>query len=190
MILALVVLGACTKDSSPNTDRFRILKEREHITLGVDRIRIQGQYAYDGAVDGLKLRLGTMVNLHGSEDYEIVLNGKSYSVVVDSLQAGTVYYYAYLVDFGAEGEFVTEVDSLKTLSRVPEVVTKDVLVIDSVEVRIKCEVVYDGGGEVSERGVCWNDYGDPTVDDALMAYPEGGTGEYTCRVSDLQPLTH
>ncbi|MCR4848986.1 MAG: hypothetical protein K5920_09085 [Bacteroidales bacterium] len=188
ILLAVVFLGSCRKDPNPNVDRFRILKEREQVSTSLDRVSVSGIYDYSGAVDDMLFRLGTDSHLHGSKDYEVMLNANTYSVTVDNLQAGTLYYYAYVVDLGA-AEHVTEIDSFTTLSGAPEVETLGVLVIDSLEVRVKCKVLHDGGVEVTERGVCWNDYGDPTVDDALMAYPEGGTGEYTCLLTDLQPLT-
>ncbi|MBO6025668.1 MAG: carboxypeptidase regulatory-like domain-containing protein [Bacteroidales bacterium] len=63
-------------------------------------------------------------------------------------------------------------------------------VIDSVTYRIRCEVESDGGVEVTERGICWNTFGTPTLDDETKPNSSGGTGEYTIRMEHLTMATH
>ncbi len=57
--------------------------------------------------------------------------------------------------------------------------------IDSITYRIKCEVVSDGGQAVTERGICWNTFGDPTLDDDTIRYMSGGLGQYVLRMENL-----
>jgi len=67
----------------------------------------------------------------------------------------------------------------------PTVSIAEPVAIDSVTYRFKCEVVSDGGQTVTERGICWNTFGDPTVDDQKIQNPSGGTGQYTVLMEHL-----
>lgn len=72
----------------------------------------------------------------------------------------------------------------------PAVSISEVIDIDSVTYRIKCEVLEDGGMEVTERGICWNTFGDPTMDDETIPYSNGGLGQYAIRLEHLTMSTH
>ena len=67
----------------------------------------------------------------------------------------------------------------------PMVTISEAIEIDNTTFRIKCEVVSGGGQEVTERGICWNTFGDPTLDDETIKYPSGGLGQYTIRMENL-----
>ena len=54
---------------------------------------------------------------------------------------------------------------------------------------MKCEVISGGGLEVTERGICWNTYGDPTLDDETLKHANGGLGQYTLRMEHLSLST-
>ncbi|MBO6025669.1 MAG: virulence RhuM family protein [Bacteroidales bacterium] len=73
----------------------------------------------------------------------------------------------------------------KKVGQLPSVNISEAIAIDSVTYRIKCEVLSDGGQDVTERGICWNTFGDPTLDDDKIQYSSGGTGQYTIRMEDL-----
>ena len=107
--LCVMALGACQKDPKPNEETFQILKEKENITVGTDWAVIKGEFAYSGVIDSMKLRVGTEEHLYGSTDYDMTVNGKTYSIEITGLQPGTFYYYAYLVDYGAQADWQSEV---------------------------------------------------------------------------------
>ncbi|MEN6569049.1 MAG: hypothetical protein ABFC18_03450 [Rikenellaceae bacterium] len=46
-------------------------------------------------------------------------------------------------------------------------------------------VIDDGGGIISERGICWNTTGNPTTADNKQSYPSGGTGSFTIIMTGL-----
>lgn len=185
---ALVAMASCGKDPKPNTETFSILKEKERIVVGTDSVSIQGEFAFAGIVNSLKLRVGTDAQMHGTRDFEARLNGTTYSVAATGLTAGTLYHYVYVADYGALTEWQSEVYTFTTQSELPKVETLDVLMLDSLVARVKATVTHNGGAALTERGVCWNDYGDPTTDDAKLAHPENGLGEYTCRLTGLEPF--
>ena len=189
-ILGLMVwMVSCVKDIDPNAEHFQILKEKEKVTVGTDNASFEGKYSFSGQVDDMLLQLGKNAQLHGSDEYPVTVTGNAFSALVEGLEPGTLYYYRYLVDYGASTRYITEIDSFATLATLPVVETLEVMLIDSTEFRVKGCVVFEGGDAVTERGFCWNVYGDPTVDDQVVAHAEGGTGEYTCRLVGLPPFT-
>lgn len=188
-LCAIALLSSCEKDVQPESQTIQILKEKEKIEIGVDSVTIRGEYVYQGVINDLKLRVSKEEHLHGADDFPAALSGKSYTVNITGLEAGTLYYYCYIADFGSVTDWHSEVYSFTTASELPMVETLEVLMIDSLKARVKCKVSYEGGAEVTERGVCWNEYGDPTTDDDRLAHAEGGMGEYTCQLTGLQPFT-
>ena len=72
----------------------------------------------------------------------------------------------------------------------PTVSILEALEIDSTTYRIKCEVVSGGGQTVTERGICWNTFGDPMMDDETIKYSSGGLGQYAIRMEHLSLSTH
>ena len=189
--LCAVVCGSCQKDPQPNEETIQILKEKEKITVGTDWVTIRGEYEYSGIVDAMKLRLGTDEHLFGSDDYEMVVDGKAYYVEIAGLQPGTLYYYAYLVDYGSKTDWQSETYTFSTAEEeinIPMVVTVEVSGVTTTSASCLCQVAHNGGAEVTERGACWSTSHNPDVSDNLFANGNG-CGEYTVDLGDLVPNT-
>ena len=70
----------------------------------------------------------------------------------------------------------------------PTVATKSVGEITKTTATVSGDVTSDGGAEVTERGVCWNSDGAPTILDSRTK--DGtGIGSFTSNLSDLTPQT-
>ena len=187
LLMCIMALCAysCKKDTDPNTASFKIVKETEKIVVGTTEATISGTYEYPGTINSIKVRVGTSEQLFGSNVYVTEVSGKAYSVNITGLCSGTKYYYRYEVNYGAKDDYLTETDSFTTQSESPTVKTLEVQAIDSTTFRVKCVVDADGGSEVTERGICFNTYGDPTLDDETMQHASGGVGQYTLRIEGL-----
>ena len=177
----LLALTTCKKDPQPIMERFDL--SREDLTIGTTSASIVGTYAYSGAIDEITV----CVSEDGVHPAMFVadINGKNFTVEMTSLRPATSYQYYYSVDYGFSKPFTTEAKTFTTLSESPTVRTIDVMSIDSTTVRVNCETVSDGGIEITERGVCWNTYGNPNLDDESLTYTSAGLGQYSCRISGL-----
>ena len=71
----------------------------------------------------------------------------------------------------------------------PTVVTKSVTEITETTAKVVGQVADDGGAEVTERGVCWNTDGAPTILDYSAKDAEVGLGTFTSNLSDLKANT-
>ena len=185
----LLVFSTCKKDTDVNMESFKIVKEVEKVTAGTTTATITGMYDFSGRIDGIKVRVGTSEQLFGSDVYVAEVSGKSYSANITGLRSGTKYHYRYEVDYGAKEDYLTEISDFTTQSESPTVKTLEVQAIDSTTFRVKCVVDADGGSEVTERGICFNTYGDPILDDETMQHTSGGMGQYTIRMENLPTNT-
>ena len=102
---------------------------------------------------------------------------------ITGLNANVTYYvraYAtsdYGTAYGNEHEFTTE-------AGLPVVTTKSVTNITATSASCGGEVTSDGGGTVTERGVCWSTSQNPTTADAHTS--DGtGTGEFDSTIIGL-----
>ncbi len=179
--ILLLALTTCKKDPQPIMERFDL--SREDLTIGTTSASIVGTYAYPGAIDEITV----CVSEDGVHPATFLadINGKNFTVEMTSLRPATSYQYYYSVDYGFLKPFTTEAKTFTTLSESPTVRTIDVMSIDSTTVRVNCETVSDGGMEITERGVCWNTYGNPNLDDESLAYTSVGLGQYSCRINNL-----
>lgn len=179
--ILLLALTTCKKDPQPIMERFDL--SREDLTVGTTSASIVGTYVYSGAIDEITV----CVSEDGVHPATFLadINGKNFTVEMTSLRPATSYQYYYSVDYGFTKPFITEAKSFTTLSESPTVRTIDVISIDSTTVRVNCETVSDGGMEITERGVCWNTYGNPNLDDESLTYTSAGLGQYSCRINGL-----
>ena len=181
-VLAFVT---CKKEPDPNIQSFELTKE--DLAIGTTSATIEGTYSYAGVIDGIKVCLKE--NGADKGEFDVELDGNDFSVSLTGLKPAMEYQYHYAVDYGFSKPFNTETKTFTTLSsEKPTVKALEVQRIDSTTYRIKCQVVADGGTEVTERGICWNTFGDPVpTDDSLRRY-EGAAGlleEYLVRMEHL-----
>ena len=192
LIIGLMALMAsCVKDTVPNDEQFKILKEKEKVTVGADWATFIGEYAYSGVVDGMKLRVGEEEHLYGSDDYEVTLNGNSFYVEVTGLQPNTLYYYRYIVAYGSVNDWNSDIYTFTTASdeiNLPVLTTVQVTGVATTSATCLCNVVDDGGAEVYERGACWSTNPNPDITSFVYANG-GGLGEYSVRMNLLEANT-
>ena len=182
-IALAALLFSCKKDNDPNIQS--ITFEREYFSYTPTAVTVSGMYSYGGKIDGIKMQVGKRNDLADAHAFEADIDGKDYTVEITGLQPGTEYHYCYEVDYGFSKPYKTETKTFATPADSPVVKTLEVMALDSTTVRVKCEVVAEGGQEVTERGICFNTYGDPTLDDETMQHTSGGLGQYTLRISGL-----
>ena len=113
----------------------------------------------------------------------------TFSGEVNGLREGTHYYVRYEMYNHLSVYILEQVSEFQTFSySIPTVYTKQVTDIDFTSARVLAAVKTDGGATIHERGVCYSQSANPTVDDTKVA-AEAGLGDYSCMLLYLEEGT-
>lgn len=119
----------------------------------------------------------------------------NYKLIPDTIETGETLYvrfYPYNINGDPAWKLVDMSNIVVTgyttgiAIQPPTVTTKSASYISTTFLTTGGNVTADGGGAVTERGVCWNTTGAPTINDAKVASGTG-TGAFTVRVTALTP---
>ncbi len=181
--LSFTLLFTTCKNPGIDYNTFSITEE--NIQPGVHNVMVSGEYDFLGEVMNMKLNIGLNEQLTDAESHSMNLDNQSFSITVDNLKPSTSYYYCYVVEFDNNHKLLTDVDIFKTLSEKPVVRILEAHVVDSTKISVKCIVDDDFGMDITERGICWNHTGNPSLNDNHVANPVNGNGlgEYTCEIT-------
>ena len=187
-IITLFFVG-CKKDDIAEASKVRI--ETETIEKGWDYIKINVEYDYPVALEAVTLYLSEKEDMSRAEVYECNVEGKKYSVELDSLKAGVAYYYCYEYDNRYEKEKGGK-KSMQTISK-PVVVTESATNVTSTTAVLKSSVTNnDSGNKITEMGLCWGTEHEPTIEGEHYNKGIGnaeGTTTFTYNLVNLQKLT-
>ncbi|WP_257666341.1 hypothetical protein [Parapedobacter tibetensis] len=67
--------------------------------------------------------------------------------------------------------------------------TQPVFIIGSSRASYDVEITGNGGGSITERGICWGQAPDPTVDGPKITHGQAGMGKYRCNITGLSERT-
>jgi hypothetical protein len=77
---------------------------------------------------------------------------------------------------------------LKKVDRLATINTISVINITNTSVNVKCEIKYDGGSTVTQRGVCWGTNQNPTIADNITTNG-AGLGSFSSSITSLNANT-
>ena len=113
-------------------------------------------------------------------------DGKFTSEITGLDYATTYYVRAYAINsedphkvgYGQEREFTTKAisASIKTI---------EVHDVTSNSAMVRSEILNDGGTDIIERGIVWNEEENPTLEDNKIIDQDNGEGEYTINMAGL-----
>lgn len=186
LLLIWSILTLLTTCKNPGIDYNTFSITEENIQPGLQSVTVCGEFDFLGTVTSMKLNIGLEEQLTDAESHPVDLENQRFTVIVDELTPYTSYYYCYVIEFDKNHKMLTEVSRFTTLSDKPLVRTLGFSKVDHVTFRVKCSVENDFGMPIKERGVCWNNSGDPTYDDSTLICSETGTGEYDCLITGLE----
>ena len=184
-IITLFFVG-CKKDDIAEASKVRI--ETETIEKGWDYIKINVEYDYPVALEAVSLYLSEKEDMSNANVYECSLEGKKYSVELDSLKTGAAYYYCYEYDNGYEKEKGGK-KSMQTISK-PVVVTDAATNVTPTTAVLKGSVTNnDSGNKITEMGLCWGTEHEPAIEGEHYNKGIGnaeGTTTFTYNLVNLQ----
>ena len=98
-------------------------------------------------------------------------------------------YYVRAFATNASGRAYGNQVTFSALAGMPDVVIKS-KITSAGEITIVADVTFDGGADITDRGLVWDTEDNPTLEDNLGSASEGtGTGEFTSVITGLTPNT-
>lgn len=184
LLFTLIIFTTC---KNPGIDYNTFSITSENIQAERNKVLVSGEYDFLGEVMSMKINIGLDEQLSDAESHSLNLENHGFSVTVDNLNPNTYYHYCYSIEFDQDHKILTDVNTFKTLPILdkPIVRTLEVLATDETTVFVKCVVDDSFGMDITERGVCWNDTGNPTYNNNHVVHPLNVLGEYTCVISNL-----
>lgn len=117
-----------------------------------------------------------------SHAHESIDVGESKPIMVSidrgSLAPGEYSTTLLITTPAGEDKELTVTMEVRQADEAPTVCIWEIIEIDSITYRVNCQVMWDGGQEVTERGICWSTSDIPTIDDETLTYATGGEGQY------------
>lgn len=188
----ILILTNCNKNPDIDIERFEFTDEQ--VSVQDNSTTITGSYSFSGNIKGITVLVAENESLTQTSSYAatVDLKDKTFSATLDDLKPATTYFYYLSVDFGFDNPYRTEAKTFRTTSTIghkPTIVILETTELDCTTYIIKCEVVSDGGLEVTERGICWSTSDNPSLNDETAQHNTGGTGQYSIRLDDLSTDT-
>lgn len=112
-----------------------------------------------------------------------------FSVTLSNLTQNTLYYVrSYAINSGGvsySGQFSFTSAAVASFA----FANGPMFIVGSTRAAYDAEIIDEGGGAMTERGICWSTEIDPTVDDFVAKDAELGIGKYRGVLTDLSENT-
>ncbi len=187
IILALIpfLLMTCKKK---DLKIYKLEITSEEIVTTRTTADITAHYDYPAKLERVDCFLSVNANMENSLQVDAEINDKQLVIHFDDLTVNTQYYYCYEYSNGIDIKR-TGVKLFATKDyELPTVTTSDIIDITVISAKCGGNVTYDGGLDVTARGVCWGTRQYPTINDAHTT--DGtGTGSFTSNLTELATNT-
>lgn len=185
LFLTTLILITCKK--KPEVEPYTpptVSIYNENISVTTTSATITANYFSSTTIYDIKVMLSTNSGMSNAIIKPTTIIGNELTVTFDNLTMGTQYYYCYR--FSDNVSIVdTEVKHFMTQNASqPTVTTGDVADITKTTAKGHGNVTNDGEAPVTERGVCWSENHNPTIDGS-HANNGTGTGEYDVLMTEL-----
>ena len=152
---------------------------------------IQGSVSDDGGVTVTEKGICYSIFPNPTIDSNKRTNGSgigTITCVFSDLQDGTTYYArAYAINALGVG-YGNEVSFTTMAYEVPQITIANPTEYSASTATIDCEVTFEGGLEVTERGVCYSTTSNPTYSNSKVQNGSG-YGVYSCELTNLSENT-
>ncbi len=181
-LTGMLLISSCIKDPT-----LPVLTTDEAKEITINSAIVDGNVTEDGGAEvtarGICWGIGSMPTL--DENFKASGTGPGeFSCTINGLDPNTKYYVrAYAensvgIAFGNEVTFTTGIAP-------PVVTTGQVSDITATTAVCSGTIAYDGGAEITEKGICWSETPEPDILHDSYTNIANGTVTYSCTLSEL-----
>ena len=153
-----------------------------------DKVACGGENIFDGGSEILSKGLCWSVHSNPTiqDNFELCGEGDSDFVCdILNLNSNTTYYIRAFAT-NEEGTGYGNELSFKTLTGTPTIETLQIVSLEAFDVRLEGNIINDGGFLITERGVCWGKFPNPTLS-GNKVINGNGIGLFSIEISNLDP---
>lgn len=188
IMAAMLVFASCGKKAEEvNVELVTV--ENEVTTIGSTQAYFECEFEYLNEITKALLVYCEDDQLKYAHTSRLDLVNGKWVTQVNYLEKCTKYYYRYEF-YNGYNLMWTEISSFTTADQhdKPTVETVGVDNITMTTATVEGNVVNDGGSAVTERGICYSIYENPTLSDSVLLAGTG-IGRYTCEMTNLVHAT-
>lgn len=187
MAALLAFVGCGKKAEDVNVELVTV--EKEVKTIGSTQAYFECEYEYINEITKALLVYSEDDQLKYAQTSKLEQVGGKWLTQINYLEKSTKYYYRYEF-YNGYNLMWTEIFSFTTTDKQdkPTVETVGVDNITMNSATVEGNVTNDGGSAVTERGICYSIYDNPSLSDSIRRAGTG-IGRYTCEMTNLKKAT-
>ncbi len=183
----LAFVGCGKKAAEVNVELVTV--ENEVKTIGSTQAYFECEFEYLNEITKALLVYCEDDQLKYAQTSKLEYVGGKWLTQMNYLEKSTKYYYRYEF-YNGYNLMWTEIFNFTTSDQQdkPTVETIAASNITMNSASVECNVTTDGGSFVSERGICYSRFENPSLSDSVR-YAGTGIGRYTCEMTNLSNAT-
>jgi len=188
LLAILMILAGCKKKANDvNVNLVEV--KNEVTTIGSTEAYFECEFTYDGEITKALLVYGEDDAFKYAQTSALILTAGKWTSQISYLEKKTKYFYKY--------EFYNNYNHMETTAKSftttaeqnkPSVETVSIDDITMTSAKVEGNVTNDGGSAVTERGICYSIYENPTLSDSIRLAGTG-IGRFTCNMTNLTNAT-
>ncbi|MBQ3709445.1 MAG: hypothetical protein II887_01940 [Bacteroidales bacterium] len=188
ILAAMLAFVSCGKKAEEvNVELVTV--ENEVKTIGSTQAYFECEYEYLNEITKALLVYCEDDQLKYAQTSKLEQVGDKWVTQINYLEKSTKYYYRYEF-YNGYNLMWTEIFNFTTSAQQdkPTVETVGVDNITMITATVEGNVINDGGSAVTERGICYSIYENPTLSDSIRRAGTG-IGRFTCEMTNLTNAT-
>lgn len=188
ILAAMLAFVSCGKKAEEvNVELVTV--ENEVKTIGSTQAYFECEYEYLNEITKALLVYCEDDQLKYAQTSKLEQVGDKWVTQINYLEKSTKYYYRYEF-YNGYNLMWTEIFNFTTSAQQdkPTVETVGVDNVTMTTATVEGNVINDGGSAVTERGICYSIYENPTLSDSIRRAGTG-IGRFTCEMSNLTNAT-
>ena len=188
ILAAMLAFVSCGKKAEEvNVELVTV--ENEVKTIGSTQAYFECEYEYLNEITKALLVYCEDDQLKYAQTSKLEYVDGKWITQMNYLEKKTKYYYRYEF-YNGYNLMWTEIFNFTTTDQQdkPTVETVAASNITMTSASVECNVTNDGGSFVSERGICYSKFENPSLSDSVR-YAGTGIGRYTCEMTNLTNAT-
>ena len=188
ILAALFAFTGCGKKAD-DVNVELVTVENEVKTVGSTQAYFECEFQYLNEITKALLVYCEDDQLKYAQTSKLELVDGKWITQMNYLEKKTKYYYRYEF-YNGYNLMWTEIFNFTTTDQQdkPTVETVAASNITMTSASVECNVTNDGGSFVSERGICYSKFENPSLSDSVR-YAGTGIGRYTCEMTNLTNAT-